>query len=55
MSKKEHIVKYTDKLLADLLKREGTGSNWNKAAYMTKAQIEEAVRSDPDETDMLMD
>lgn len=55
MAKKEHIVKYTDEELAELVKREGTSSDWDKAVRMTKAEIEERIASDPDEADMVMD
>jgi uncharacterized protein (DUF4415 family) len=55
MAKKEHIVKYTDEELAELVKREGTSSDWDKAAHMTKAEIEARVASDPDEADTVMD
>ena len=55
MAKKEHIVKYTDEELAELVKREGTSSERDKAAHMTKAEIEARVASDPDEADTVMD
>lgn len=55
MAKREHIVKYTDEELAELVKREGASSDWDKAARMTKAEIEARIASDPDETDMVMD
>ncbi len=53
--KKEHIVKYTDKELSKLAQREGTLSDWDKAAGMTQADIEACVASDSDETEMVMD
>lgn len=55
MTKKNHIAKYTDEELAELVKREGTSSDWDKAARMTKAEIEARVVSDSDEADMVMD
>jgi uncharacterized protein (DUF4415 family) len=55
MAKREHIVKYTDEELAELVKREGTSSDWDKAARMTKAEIEACAASDADETDTVMD
>ena len=55
MARKGHIVKYTDKELAELVKREGTQSDWDKAARMTEAEIEARIASDPDEVDMVMD
>lgn len=55
MAKKEHIVKYTDEELAELVKREGSGSDWDKAASMTQAEIEAQVASDPDEADLIVD
>ncbi len=55
MAKREHIVKYTDEELAELVKREGTSSDWDKAARMTKAEIEALAASDADETDTVMD
>ena len=55
MAKKNHIVKYTAEELAELVRREGTRSDWDKAARMTKAEVEARVASDPDEADMVMD
>ncbi len=55
MAKKEHIVKYTDEELAELVKREGTSSDWDKAARMSQAEIEAQIASDPDEADMVVD
>jgi len=55
MAKRNHIVKYTAEELAELVRREGTSSDWDKAARMTKAEIEARVASDPDEADMVMD
>jgi len=55
MARKEHIVKYTDEELINLVKKEGTLSNWEKAASMTKAEIEASVASDSDEAEMVMD
>ena len=55
MAKKEHIVKYTDEELTGLVKHDGTRSDWEKAAGMTKAEIEARVTSDSDEAGMVMD
>ncbi|QWR78388.1 BrnA antitoxin family protein [Candidatus Magnetomonas plexicatena] len=55
MARKVHIVKYTDKELSKLIKREGTFSDWDKAAGMTQAEIETCIASDSDEAEMLMD
>jgi len=55
MARKEHIVKYTDEELTNLVKKEGTLSNWEKAASMTKSEIEASVASDSDEAEMVMD
>jgi uncharacterized protein (DUF4415 family) len=55
MAKKKHIVKYTDEELADLVKREGTASDWEKVAALTKAEIEASVAGDPGEADMVID
>jgi len=55
MARKEHIVKYTDEELTNLVKKEGTLSNWEKAASMTKAEIEASVAADSDEAEMVMD
>ena len=49
------LPKYTAKELAEIVKREGTSSDWDKAARMTKAEIEARVASDPHEADMVMD
>ena len=37
MARKEHIVKYTNKELEELVKKDGSRSDWEKAAGMTKA------------------
>lgn len=55
MAKKERIVKYTDEELTNLAEKEGTLSDWEKAADMTKADIEAHVASDSDEAEMVMD
>ena len=55
MAKKEHIVKYTDKELTKLVKREGTLSDWDKAVSTTQEEIEARVASDSDEAEMVMD
>ena len=55
MARKTHIVKYTNRELDELVKKDGSDSNWEKAASMTKAEIEASIAADPDETDMVMD
>jgi uncharacterized protein (DUF4415 family) len=55
MAKKKHIVKYTEKELEVLAEKEGSSSDWTKAASMAEAEIEAAIASDPDETDMELD
>ncbi|MBF0457435.1 MAG: BrnA antitoxin family protein [Nitrospirae bacterium] len=55
MARKGHIVKYTDKELSKLVEREGSLSDWDKAASMTQAEIEAGVASDSDEAEMVMD
>ena len=55
VAKKEYIVKYTNEELEQLVKLEGTGSDWDKAARMTEAEIEAQIASDSDEADMIVD
>ena len=55
MARKAHIVKYTAEELDELVKKDGSRSDWEKAAGMTKAEIEASVASDPDEAEMVMD
>jgi len=55
MARKKHIVKYTTEELDELVKKDGSYSDWNKAASMTNAEIEAAVASDPDEADMVLE
>ena len=55
MVKKSHIKKYSAKELADLVKAEGSGSDWAKAEAMTYEGIAAAVASDPDEDEMIID
>ena len=55
MVRKKHIVRYTTEELADLIRREGTASDWKKAAAMTKSEIEASVAADADEADMVID
>ena len=55
MAKKGHIVKYTAEELDELVEKDGSRSDWNKAASMTEVELEAAVASDPDEADMVMD
>ncbi len=55
MARKEHTVRYTAKELDEMVEKEGSRSDWKKAASMTAAEIEAAVASDPDEADMVID
>jgi uncharacterized protein (DUF4415 family) len=55
MARKAHIVRYTEKELNELVKKDGSLSDWKKAASMTNAQIEAAIDDDPDEAGMIMD
>jgi uncharacterized protein (DUF4415 family) len=48
-------VKYTDEELAELVKREGSVTDWQKADAMTEAEIEASIAADADEADMVMD
>jgi alpha-ketoglutarate-dependent taurine dioxygenase len=54
MARKEHTVKFTDNELSRLNEKEGTLSDWGKAASMTAAEIEAHVASDADEDEMVM-
>jgi uncharacterized protein (DUF4415 family) len=55
MARKKPTVKYTAEELAELVEREGSGSNWEKAEAMTEAEIEASIAADADETGMVMD
>ena len=55
MARKKHIMKYTAEELDELVKKDGSRSDWKKAANMTDTEIEAAVASDPDEGDMVID
>ena len=55
MRKKDDIVRYTAKQLADLRNRGETRSNWAKAAALTNKEIEAQIAADPDEADMVID
>ena len=55
MWKKDDIVRYTAKQLADLRNRGETRSNWAKAAALTNEEIEAQIAADPDEADMVID
>ena len=55
MTKKNHIVRYTEKELEELVEKDGGRSDWKRAASMTDAQIEAGIADDPDEADMFMD
>jgi uncharacterized protein (DUF4415 family) len=55
MARKEHIVRYSAKELAEMRKRGETHSDWAKAAAMTDEEIEADIASDPDEAGMVVD
>ena len=55
MRKKDDIVRYTAKQLANLRNRGETRSNWAKAAALTNEEIEAQIAADPDEADMVID
>jgi len=55
MARKTHITKYTAEELAELVAKEGSGSDWDKAAAITSAEIDADVASDVDEDGMVMD
>ena len=55
MSKKEHIVRYTDKELQTKQKLGEDKSDWQQAAAMTDREIEEAVANDEEEAEMHVD
>jgi uncharacterized protein (DUF4415 family) len=55
MPKKERIVRYSAKQLADMRARGETRSDWTKAAAMTQEEIEADIASDPDEAGMAVD
>jgi len=55
MAKKERIVRYSARELAAKREREGSGSDWARAAAMTKEEIEADIASDPDEAGMVVD
>ena len=52
MAKRKRTVRYSADHLA---RREGSRSNWAKAAGKTPREIEAAVASDPDERGMVVD
>ena len=55
MAKKKRTVKYTAKELDRVAARSGTRSDWQKAAKLTRRDIEAAIASDPDEAGMVVD
>ena len=55
MPRKERIVRYSAKELAAKRKREGSRSDWARAAAMTSEEIEADIASDPDEAGMVVD
>ncbi|TLU82730.1 MAG: hypothetical protein FDX30_06475 [Chlorobium sp.] len=55
MSKKEHIVRYSDEELRAMMQRGESKSDWAAAAAMTDEEIEDAIASDEDEAGMVVD
>lgn len=55
MTKKEHIVRYTDKELREMRKRGEDKNDWKRAASMTNKEIEAAIADDEDEEGMNVD
>jgi len=55
MSKKEHIVRYTDKELRAMQQRGEDQSDWKGAAAMTNREIEAGIADDKDEAGMNID
>ena len=54
MENKGHIVKYSDEELIELVKAEGTLSDWQRAAAVAATEVEESIASDSDEDGMKM-
>lgn len=55
MTKKEHIIRYTDKELREMRERGEDKSDWKQAASMTNKEIEAAIADDDDEAGMKVD
>ena len=55
MAKKERITRYTDKQIADLLRRGKSKTDWKRVAATTYKEIERQVAEDPDEAGMVVD
>lgn len=55
MAKRGHIVRYSAEEMAEKRKRGETGSDWARAAAMTKEEIAADIASDPDEAGMVVD
>ena len=55
MSKKEHIVRYSDEELRAMMPRGESKSDWAAVAAMTEEEIEAAIASDEDEAGMVVD
>jgi uncharacterized protein (DUF4415 family) len=55
MAKKERIVRYSAKELADMRARGETRSDWARAAAMTQEEIEADIASHPDEAGLVVD
>lgn len=55
MAKKERIKRYTDKQVADLLRRGKSKSDWARSATTTYEEIERQIAADPDEAGMIVD
>ena len=55
MSKKQRIVRYTDKELRQMQMRGEDKSDWKRAASMTKKETEAAIAEDENEVGMHVD
>ena len=55
MKKKTRIVNATAERIADMRRGSRVRSDWAKSDKMTKAEIERAIASDPDEAGMVVD
>ena len=55
MAKNERIVRYSAEELAAKRNRGETRSDWERAAAMTKEEIEADIASDPDDAGMVVD
>lgn len=55
MARKTHIKQFTAEKLAEKRKRGESLSDWGEAEALTHAEIEAAIKSDPDEADLVFD